>query len=85
MRALMVAGVLSAVAFATPALCQATVTYTYDDLSRLSTATYSSKTITYTFDPAGNRIQVATATTTPHAAMRKVSKKKSRKHRSSSH
>jgi len=35
--------------------------YTYDDLGRLSTACYDNGLkITYTYDPAGNRTQVAT-------------------------
>lgn len=50
------------------AMAHAGVTYTYDDLGRLTTAAYdNSKTITYTYDPAGNRTQVATANT-PHMA-----------------
>ncbi|MGQ0532183.1 MAG: RHS repeat domain-containing protein, partial [Caulobacteraceae bacterium] len=33
-----------------------TVTYTYDELGRVKTATYSNgQTITYTYDAAGNR------------------------------
>ncbi|WP_216361272.1 RHS repeat domain-containing protein [Caulobacter mirabilis] len=41
----------------------ATVTYTYDDLGRLKTVTYSTGvTITYSYDDNGNR--TATVTTT---------------------
>lgn len=43
------------------------VTYTYDMLGRLSTASYDNhKQITYTYDPAGNRTLVVTGATTPH-------------------
>jgi YD repeat-containing protein len=49
----------AALLFASPA-CAAT-TYTYDTLGRIATATYDNgKTITYTYDPAGNRTQVVT-------------------------
>lgn len=35
-----------------------TVTYTYDDLGRVKTVTYSNgATITYDYDPAGNRTE----------------------------
>jgi hypothetical protein len=38
------------------------VTYTYDSLGRLKTATYSNGVvITYTYDAAGNRSSVATS------------------------
>ena len=51
------------------AAAHAGVTYTYDDLGRLTTAAYDdNKTITYTYDPAGNRTQVTTAST-PHMAV----------------
>jgi YD repeat-containing protein len=44
------------------------VTYSYDTLGRLSTAVYDNgKQITYNYDPAGNRTQVATANAGPHA------------------
>lgn len=40
---------------------QANVQFTYDDLGRLKTATYSNgTTIAYGYDPAGNRTQVVT-------------------------
>lgn len=40
-------------------LAHAATTYTYDDLGRLSTATYDNgRMITYTYDAAGNRTQV---------------------------
>jgi YD repeat-containing protein len=49
-----------------PAL--AGVTYAYDNLGRLSTAAYDNgKQITYNYDPAGNRTQIATANAAPHA------------------
>ncbi|MBA3811444.1 MAG: RHS repeat protein [Caulobacteraceae bacterium] len=46
-----------------------TVTYTYDGLGRLATASYSDgSTVTYKYDPAGNRTrQVTTAAGTPSA------------------
>ncbi|MBU1737107.1 MAG: hypothetical protein KKG35_03125 [Proteobacteria bacterium] len=37
------------------------VTYTYDNLNRLTSATYSSGTINYTYDSNGNMTQVVTA------------------------
>jgi YD repeat-containing protein len=44
-----------------PAL--AATTYTYDDLGRVATVTYDNGLmITYSYDPAGNRTQVATQT-----------------------
>jgi YD repeat-containing protein len=45
------------------------VTYAYDDLGRLCTATYDNgKTIAYTYDPAGNRTLVATSGSPPSCA-----------------
>jgi YD repeat-containing protein len=42
------------------------VTYTYDALGRISTATYpNGATITYSYDPAGNRTQVVQVAGTP--------------------
>jgi YD repeat-containing protein len=39
----------------------AATTYTYDTLGRVATVTYDNgETITYTYDPAGNRTQVVT-------------------------
>jgi len=53
------------------------VTYTYDDLGRLTKAAYDNgKEIDYNYDPAGNRTSVMTQATTPHANAVKVSKKK---------
>ena len=75
MRALRYAAIVISVAFTTPAISQATTTYQYDTLGRLSTATYSSKNITYNFDPAGNRTQVATQTNTPHGALKETASK----------
>jgi hypothetical protein len=46
------------------------VNYTYDTLGRLSVAAYDNgKEIDYHYDPAGNRTQVVTQTTTPHGAV----------------
>jgi YD repeat-containing protein len=64
-------------------IAHAGVTYTYDTLGRLSLATYDNgKTITYTYDPAGNRTQVATANSAPRGAIARPSAKpkKKRKH-----
>lgn len=42
------------------------VTYTYDALGRLTSATYpGGVTITYSYDPAGNRTEVVSAPTPP--------------------
>jgi len=62
---------VSAMCLAMPSQASQSVTYKYDDLGRLSTATYdNNKTITYNMDPAGNRSQVAVAST-PHMALAK--------------
>lgn len=43
-----------------------TVTYTYDELGRLKTASYGNgQTITYTYDPAGNRITLVQTAPSP--------------------
>jgi hypothetical protein len=68
---------------ATPS-AMAGVTYTYDTLGRLSVAAYDNhREIDYHYDPAGNRTQVVTQTTTPHrAVVQKASVKAKRsKHR----
>ena len=64
-------------------ITRAATTYSYDDLGRLRLAKYDNgKQIDYTYDAAGNRTQVATSTTTPHAMLKpkaarsKVSHKK---------
>ena len=75
MRALFYAAIVISMASASPALSQATTTYQYDTLGRLSSAAYTSKTITYNFDPAGNRTQVATQTNAPHGALKKTARK----------
>jgi YD repeat-containing protein len=65
------------------AVAHAGVTYTYDDLGRLTTAAYdNNKTITYTYDPAGNRTQVATANTPHMASIVKTSAKAKKKRKS---
>jgi YD repeat-containing protein len=65
------------------AAAHAGVTYTYDDLGRLTTAAYdNNKTITYTYDPAGNRTQVATANTPRMASIVKTSSKTKKKRKS---
>lgn len=52
-------------------VAQGATTYTYDDLGRLTRATYdNNRQIDYTYDPAGNRTQVATSTTPPHALLK---------------
>ncbi len=62
------------------------VTYTYDTLGRLSTAVYdNNKTITYMYDPAGNRTSVVIGATTPHFgaaqhAPTKATKSKRKRH-----
>jgi len=78
--------VISLVAlFATAALwplmsrATTTTTYFYDELGRLSTTTYAAKTTTYSFDAAGNRTQVLTATTSPHSnAVKAPSRKRAK-------
>ena len=43
-----------------------TITYTYDNLNRVTKADYGNgKTITYTYDTAGNRLNMAIVTLTP--------------------
>lgn len=81
MRALSCAAVLAAALLATPALPQVTTTYQYDDLGRLKSATYSSKNITYNYDPAGNRTTVVTQTNTPHFKTATASSAKAKKHK----
>lgn len=49
----------SLLGFSLPALA-GTVSYTYDTLGRLKTATYGSVVITYTYDAAGNRLSRVT-------------------------
>ncbi len=62
-----------AIVLLSPLAASAATTYAYDDLGRLYTASYDNgKTITYNFDPAGNRSGVQTANT-PHAALVKKS------------
>ena len=81
MREFLIIPVLVFIAFVSVA--RAGVTYTYDTLGRLSLATYDNgKTITYTYDPAGNRTQVATANSAPKGAVVKPTAKvrKKRKH-----
>jgi YD repeat-containing protein len=79
MRAFLIAA-LGYISFATVA--QAGVTYTYDTLGRLSTAAYDNgKTITYNYDNAGNRIQVATAATPHMGAVVKPTAKAKKKHK----
>jgi YD repeat-containing protein len=59
------------------------VTYAYDDLGRLCTAAYDNgKTITYTFDAAGNRTLVATSGSPPSCTVPNspLKAKKKRKH-----
>ena len=54
------AGIAACVVLACGPARGATTTYTYDALGRLSTIQNSDgKNVVYTFDPAGNRIQVA--------------------------
>jgi YD repeat-containing protein len=56
-----VAGLSALVMAATPAA--ASVTYTYDNLGRLATATYDDGvTVTYTYDENGNRMIQAVTT-----------------------
>ncbi len=63
MRIMPVIAVL--VAFCGPALPQAAVTYTYDTLGRVRTATYpGGKQIVYTYDAAGNRTQMVVSAST---------------------
>jgi YD repeat-containing protein len=51
---------LAALMFAAPV--SAATTYTYDTLGRVATVTYDNgKTITYSYDAAGNRTQVVTS------------------------
>ncbi|HWA91456.1 MAG TPA: RHS repeat domain-containing protein [Rhizomicrobium sp.] len=67
-------------AAASPA--EAGVSYQYDTLGRLSTASYDNgKQIVYTYDPAGNRTLVVTQATPPHAAPVNTPKKASSKNR----
>lgn len=48
----------------------AATTYTYDDLGRLTKATYDNgKEIDYSYDPAGNRTQVVTQASPPMAPL----------------
>jgi YD repeat-containing protein len=67
-----------AVLFASLVATSATagVTYAYDTLGRLSTATYDNgKQIAYTYDPAGNRTLVVTQATPHLAAVQHVTAK----------
>ena len=51
---------VAALLFVSPA--SAATIYTYDTLGRVATDTYDNgKTITYTYDAAGNRTQVVTS------------------------
>lgn len=81
MRALVIFASLGLIAFVPAA--NAGVTYVYDTLGRLSTATYDNgEQIAYTYDPAGNRTQVVTQPAPPRGAIVKHSAKakKKRKH-----
>ena len=80
MRAFLIVPVVVYIALASVA--HAGVTYTYDTLGRLSVATYDNgKTITYTYDPAGNRTQVATAGTPHMGAVVKPTARAKKKHK----
>ncbi|ENW93029.1 hypothetical protein F904_02972 [Acinetobacter dispersus] len=46
----------------TPSIYAGSVSYTYDNLGRVTKVTYSNgKSITYSYDAAGNRITVVSA------------------------
>ena len=81
MRALSCASVLVATLVATPALAQATSSYQYDDLGRLKNASYTSKNVSYNYDPAGNRTTVVTQTNTPHFKAGAASSARAKNHR----
>ncbi|HWA90099.1 MAG TPA: RHS repeat domain-containing protein [Rhizomicrobium sp.] len=71
-----------AIAITTISRAEAGVSYQYDTLGRLSSASYDNgRQIVYTYDPAGNRTQVVTQATPPHAALANTPKKASSKHR----
>lgn len=60
----------------------AATTYEYDTLGRLSKASYDNgKQIVYAYDQAGNRTQVTTQATPPHAGLVKAKAKKTKKAR----
>lgn len=60
------------------ARAQVATTYTYDNLGRLSQATFTNENVTYKYDPAGNRTSVLTQTNNPPGHKFKAIRQKNR-------